>query len=52
LWTYLNTPFLLASPGIDAEELEPWKEKAETWRRPLIAGIGQKQGIQRVDQPY
>jgi hypothetical protein len=33
MWTYLNTPFLLAEPGVDAEELEPWKEKAETWRR-------------------
>lgn len=33
MWTYLNTPFLLAEPGVDAEELEPWKEKGETWRR-------------------
>ena len=33
MWTYLNTPFLLAAPGLDAEELEPWKERGETWRR-------------------
>jgi hypothetical protein len=33
MWTYLNTPFLLAMPGVGAEELEPWKEKGETWRR-------------------
>ena len=33
MWTYLNTPFLLAEPGVDAEELEPWKERGETWRR-------------------
>jgi hypothetical protein len=33
MWTYLNTPFLLAAPGIEAEELEPWKERSETWRR-------------------
>jgi hypothetical protein len=33
MWTYLNTPFLLASPGIEAEELEPWKEKGDSWRR-------------------
>ena len=33
IWTYLNTPFLLAKPGVEAEELEPWKEKGETWRR-------------------
>ena len=33
MWTYLNTPFLLAEPGVDSEELEPWNEKGETWRR-------------------
>jgi hypothetical protein len=33
MWTYLNTPFLLAQRGVDADELEPWKEKGETWRR-------------------
>lgn len=33
MWTYLNTPFLLAKPGVEAEELEPWKEKGDTWRR-------------------
>jgi hypothetical protein len=33
MWTYLNTPFLLAWPGVDSEELTPWKENGETWRR-------------------
>ena len=33
MWTYLNTPFLLAAPGVDANEIEPWTEKGETWRR-------------------
>jgi hypothetical protein len=33
MWTYLNTPFLLAHPGVLSEELSPWKENGETWRR-------------------
>lgn len=33
MWTYLNTPFLLARPGVESEEVEPWEEAGETWRR-------------------
>lgn len=33
MWTYLNTPFLLARPGVESEEIEPWDEAGETWRR-------------------
>jgi hypothetical protein len=33
MWTYLNTPFLLARPGVESEEVEPWQEAGETWRR-------------------
>ena len=33
MWTYLNTPFLLARPGVESEELESWQEAGETWRR-------------------
>ena len=33
MWTYLNTPFLLVRPGIESEEIEPWQEAGETWRR-------------------
>ncbi|RTE89487.1 hypothetical protein [Bradyrhizobium sp. LVM 105] len=32
LWTYLTTPFLLAMDGFEVEEIEPWREGAETWR--------------------
>ena len=32
LWTYLTTPFLLAMEGVQVEETEPWRERAETWR--------------------
>jgi hypothetical protein len=33
MWTYLNMPFLLAWPGVVCEELPPWKEDSESWRR-------------------
>lgn len=32
LWTYLSTPFLLASPRVSVEEIEPWNEAGEVWR--------------------
>jgi hypothetical protein len=32
LWTYLTTPFLLATDGFKVREIEPWREGAETWR--------------------
>lgn len=33
LWTYLTQPFLYTYPGFVTEELEPWGENGETWRR-------------------
>jgi hypothetical protein len=33
MWTYLNIPFLLVRPGVQSQELEPWQEAGETWRR-------------------
>src|SRR5277367_6447839 len=33
LWTYLNIPFLYTDPGFVTEEIEPWQENDETWRR-------------------
>src|SRR5258708_2709604 len=33
MWTYLNTPFLLARPDVKSKEIEPWQEAGETWRR-------------------
>jgi len=33
MWTYLNIPFLLAWPDVACEELSPWKESGESWRR-------------------
>ncbi len=33
MWTYLTTPFLFKLPGFRSEEVEPWSEDGETWRR-------------------
>ncbi len=33
IWNYLTTPFLLAHPDVVVEELPPWRENAELWRR-------------------
>lgn len=32
LWNYLAAPFLLAMPGVEIDEVEPWREGDETWR--------------------
>jgi hypothetical protein len=36
MWNYLTEPFGLASPGVQATEIEPWEEDGETWRRLAI----------------
>ena len=33
MWTYLNMPFVLAWPGVETEELEPWQTDEGDWRR-------------------
>ena len=33
LWTYLMSPFLYTYPGFVTEEIDPWRENGETWRR-------------------
>ncbi|GAA1193547.1 hypothetical protein [Pseudonocardia alaniniphila] len=33
LWNYVSLPFLLAQNGFRAEEIEPWPENGQTWRR-------------------
>jgi hypothetical protein len=33
LWTYLTSPFLYTYPGFQSEEIEPWRENGEEWRR-------------------
>ncbi len=33
LWNYMSVPFLFVEPGFDVEEIEPWTEGEEVWRR-------------------
>ena len=33
IWTYFNVPFIFASPGYEVDEIEPWQEEGEEWRR-------------------
>lgn len=33
LWNYMSLPFLLARPGFVLDEIEPWTEGGERWRR-------------------
>jgi hypothetical protein len=33
LWTYFNSPFLYTLPGFATEEIAPWHENGEIWRR-------------------
>lgn len=33
MWTYLNTPFLLAWDGVVCEDAGTWTERGETWRK-------------------
>jgi len=36
MWTYLTSPFIFKQPGVIAEELAPWMENGQTWRRLLV----------------
>lgn len=33
VWNYLASPFMFTLPGVSVEELDPWTEGDETWRR-------------------
>ena len=33
MWNYLTQPFVYSLPGFAVEELAPWHEQGETWRR-------------------
>lgn len=33
MWTYLTSPFIVRQPGVVSEEIDPWSENGETWRR-------------------
>lgn len=33
LWTYMTAPFIFKLPGFKVEEIQPWDEDGEVWRR-------------------
>ena len=33
MWNYLTEPFVFTYPGVATEEIEPWDEAGDTWRR-------------------
>ena len=33
MWNYLTVPFTFVRPGFRIEEIEPWQENGEVWRR-------------------
>lgn len=35
-WNYFTTPFLFSYPDVVVEEIEPWRETRQTWRRLLV----------------
>ncbi|MGF6539407.1 hypothetical protein [Paraburkholderia youngii] len=36
MWTYLNTPFVLAWPGVECEDAGEWKEQDQIWRKVVV----------------
>ncbi len=32
-WSCLTEPHLFTHPGVQAHEIEPWRENGQTWRR-------------------
>ena len=51
MWTSLTVPFLLNEPGFVTEELEPWQEDGETWRR-LRAAFPDRIACQNREQVF
>jgi hypothetical protein len=45
LWTYFSTPFLYTYPGVATEELSPWHEDGEQWRRLKVTFPGSIDGV-------
>jgi hypothetical protein len=37
VWNYLTEPFVFTQAGVDAREIAPWTEGAQTWRRLAVS---------------
>jgi len=36
-WNYLTAPYVFIYPGVEAREIEPWRENGQTWRRLAVS---------------
>ena len=52
MWTYLTQPFIYALPGFETEEIDPWDESGEGWRRLRVTWPEPPVGHSRVQTLY
>ena len=52
MWNYLTSPFLFTRPGCAVEEIEPWPEDGQAWRRPRVEYPGDIATHNRVQEFY
>jgi hypothetical protein len=52
MWTYLNTPFLLAWDGVESEDAGIWNESGETWRKIVLRYPGTLEVFSKVQAIY
>ncbi len=52
MWTYLTPPFTYALPGFETQEIDPWDEKGERWRRLRVTWPERPVGHSRVQTLY
>ena len=52
MWTYLTQPFTYALPGFETQEIDPWDEKGERWRRLQVTWPERPVGHSRVQTLY
>lgn len=52
MWTYLNTPFLLAWDGVESEDAGAWNEGGEVWRKIAIRYPGDLEVFSKAQAIY
>ena len=52
MWTYLTQPFTNVLPGFETQEIDPWNEKGERWRRLRVTWPERPVGHSRVQTLY
>jgi hypothetical protein len=51
VWNYLTVPFVFVAPGTEVQEIEPWREGSETWRR-LAVKVPRTNANHNPDQTF